>query len=109
MNETIQPFQNWLVERDRSPRTVQAYTADLSHFTRWFTQTNGQSLTPETLTPTDMREYRQWMITTRGLAPATANRRIAALRAYTSWTRSTGLIAGTPTNGIKFVAEQRSP
>ena len=93
MNETLESFQNWPVERDHSPRTV---------FTRWFTQTNGQSLTPETLSPTDVREYRQWMVTTRGMAPATANRRIAALRAYTSWARSTGLIAGTPTNGIKF-------
>lgn len=109
MNETLEPFQDWLVERDRSTRTVQAYTADLSHFTRWFTQTNGQPLTPETLTPTDVREYRQWMVITQGLAPATANRRIAALRAYTSWARFAGLIAGTPTNGIKFVDEQRSP
>jgi len=109
MNKTLQLFQNWLVARGRRPRTVQAYTADLSHFARWFTQTNGQPLAPEILTPTDVREYRQWMLTTQGLAPATVNRHIAALRAYTTWARSAGLIAGTPTNGIKFVAEQRSP
>lgn len=109
MSETLRPFQNWLAAQDRSPRTVQAYGADLSHFARWFTQTNGQSLAPEILTPTDVREYRQWMTITKGLAPATVNRRIAALRAYTTWARSAGLIAGAPTNGIKFVAEQRSP
>jgi integrase/recombinase XerC len=102
-------FRAWLEAQDRSPRTVSAYISDLSHFAQWFAQTNGQPPTPEAITPTDVREYRQWMIITQGMAPATINRRIAALRAYTAWARSAGLIAGNPTNGIKLVAEQRSP
>jgi integrase/recombinase XerC len=49
------------------------------------------------------------MAVTQGLAPATVNRRIAALRAYATWAYSAGLIAGNPTNGIKLVGEQSSP
>jgi len=109
MEDTLQRFRAWLEAQDRSPRTVRAYLSDLAHFARWFAQTNGQPLTPEAITPTDIREYRQWMIVTQGLAPATVNRRIAALRAYTTWAHSAGLIAGDPTNGVKLLAEQRSP
>lgn len=98
MEETLQCFRAWLEAQDRSPRTVRAYISDLSHFARWFAQTNGQPLTPEVMTPADVREYRQWMTVTQGLAPATVNRRIAALRAYTNWAYSAGLIAGDPTN-----------
>lgn len=98
MEETLPRFRTWLEAQDRSPRTVSAYISDLSHFAHWFAQTNGQLPTPEAITPTDVREYRQWMIITQGLAPATINRRIAALRAYTAWARSAGLVAGNPTN-----------
>ncbi|MCP4542436.1 MAG: tyrosine-type recombinase/integrase [Chloroflexi bacterium] len=109
METTLQNFRDWLEKQDSSPRTVSAYTADLAHFARWFTQTNGVPLTPEMVTPTDVREYRQWMQAVRGLAPATINRRIASLRAYATWARSTGLIAGDPTEGVKLVDEQRKP
>jgi integrase/recombinase XerC len=100
---------SWLQRRDRSPRTVRAYLSDLRHFARWFAQTNGQPPTPATITPTDVREYRQWMVTVKDLAPATVNRRIASLRAFADWAYAAGLMATDPTANIQLVEEQPSP
>ncbi|MEP0807149.1 MAG: site-specific integrase [Chloroflexota bacterium] len=47
---------------------------------------NGETFLPEHLTPTDVREYRQWLVS-RQAAPSSVNRRLAALRAYVHWLR----------------------
>jgi integrase/recombinase XerC len=109
VKETLQQFRAWLQRRDRSPRTVRAYLSDVRHFARWFEQSNGQPPTPETITPTDVREYRQWMVTVKDLAPATVNRRIASLRAFAAWAYTAGLVATDPTENIQLVEEQTSP
>jgi integrase/recombinase XerC len=109
VEETLQQFRAWLRRQDRSPRTVQAYTSDLRHFARWFPHSNGKPPAPEPITPIDVREYRQWMITVKDLAPATVNRRLAALRAFASWAYIAGLIATDPTEKIQLVEEQQSP
>ncbi|HDQ74208.1 MAG TPA: recombinase, partial [Chloroflexi bacterium] len=48
-------------------------------------------------------------LTVRDLAPATVNRRLAGLRAYAAWAKSTGALATDPTAEVQFVDEQRSP
>lgn len=106
MEETLQRFRAWLEAQDRSPRTVQAYLSDLAHFARWFAQTNDRPFTPEAVTPTDVLEYRQWMVAVQGLTPATVNRRIAALRTFSAWAYKAGLIASDPTEGIRLLSEQ---
>lgn len=39
--------------------TVTNYLADLRAFARWFEQTNGDALSPDRVTPTDLREFKQ--------------------------------------------------
>jgi site-specific recombinase XerD len=65
----------------KSPATVSGYSKDMQAFERWFLEANGRELTPELLTQTDVREYRQHMVDTK-LAPQTINRRLSALEAY---------------------------
>ncbi len=109
MQDTLQPFHAWLETQDRSPRTVRAYCADVAHFARWFAQSTDQPLAPEAITAADVRDYRQWMVAVQGLAPATVNRRIAALRALAAWAHGAGLVANDPTDGVRLVDEQPSP
>ncbi|MEP0805686.1 MAG: tyrosine-type recombinase/integrase [Chloroflexota bacterium] len=86
MQATFDSFASHLRERDRAERTIQGYLDDLRAFVRWHEQTNGETFLPERLTPTDVREYRQWLLS-RQAAPASVNRKLAALRAYVHWLR----------------------
>lgn len=77
-------FSSHLQHQDRSETTIRGYLNDLQAFARWFEQTNGEVFSPERLTPTDAREYRQWLLS-RQAAPATINRKLAALRTFAQW------------------------
>ncbi len=59
---SINKFTAYLQQQDRSPKTIQGYISDLQSFARWFNQSNGEKLTERNLTPTDVREYRQWLV-----------------------------------------------
>lgn len=86
MQPSLDSFASHLRSRDRAERTVQGYLDDLRAFVRWYEQSNGETFLPGHLTPTDVREYRQWLVS-RQAAPASVNRRLAALRAYVHWLR----------------------
>ena len=63
-----------------SERTAAAYTSDASLFALWFEQTNGYVLLSTRFTPTDVKEYKAFLLA-RGSKPATVNRKLAALKA----------------------------
>jgi integrase/recombinase XerC len=69
----------YLKKQDRTEKTIRAYTSDLYAFSEWFRQSNGEKLSNQSFTLTDVREYRQWLVS-RGAAPATINRHLATLR-----------------------------
>lgn len=93
----LHKFAAYLQQQDRSPKTIQGYLCDLESFARWFQQSNGEKLTDKNLTPTDAREYRQWLVA-RDAAPSTINRHLATLRVFAQW-------SGTPIE-VKGVEEQ---
>ncbi|MBU2611620.1 MAG: site-specific integrase [Chloroflexi bacterium] len=102
----LDSFAEYLRFQNRSPATVKGYCADLIAFAAWFEQSNGDELTPQRLTPTDVREYRQFLLQ-RGAKPATINRHLAAIRAWIAWARANGLTDYNPTNGVKDVEQQK--
>jgi site-specific recombinase XerD len=83
-------FAAHLRSQDRAAITVSGYLRDLQAFARWFEQTNGDALSLEQITPTDAREYRQWLIA-RQAAPSSVNRRLSALRAFFEWAQGQAL------------------
>jgi integrase/recombinase XerC len=101
-------FEDYLSDQDRSPLTTRGYLADLEHFSRWFSQTNGEALSPERLTPTDVKEYKQHLLVVERRKASTINRRLAALSAYTKWARETGQIHSDPTENVKSVRQVTS-
>lgn len=96
-------FEDDLFNQDRSENTIRSYLSDLKHFVCWFEQTNGETFTVESITPTDVREYRQFMLVTEEHKPSTINRKLAALSALMAWARKTGKIEHDPTENIRSI------
>jgi len=100
-------FAEYLQSQGRAPATVKGYRADLAAFSRWFEQSNGAIPVPHVVTPTDIREYKQFLMTNKNASPATVNRHLAAIRAWIAWARANGLMDYNPANGIKDVEQQK--
>lgn len=108
MTETLEAFRTHLVNQDRSRLTVNGYLADLVHFNRWFEQTNGEAFSPQAVTPTDVSEYRQFLLNVERRKASTINRRLAALSSFMAWAKQAGLIEHDPTQDIRNVAQVNS-
>jgi site-specific recombinase XerD len=102
--DLLSKFEMHLNELDVSPLTMRGYLSDLRHFTRWFEETNGEALQVNRITPTDVKEYKQYMLNSERRKASTINRRLAALSALIRWARKTGQITSDPTEYIKSVA-----
>jgi len=99
----IQQFEQYLKEQDRSPYTVKGYGHDLRMFTRWFEQTNGEAMTPQTVTPSDMREYRQYLVAIKQNRANTVNRRLIAVSRLMAWAIQQGVIEKNPLEDVKMM------
>jgi len=104
VTQLVDRFLKDLERQEASPRTRVSYRLDLLHFFRWFEQSVGDSPSPEAVTPTDVREYRGYLINVEHRQPATVNRRLAALRRFFQWAKAMGLAKELPTENIKGVA-----
>ncbi|RPH61993.1 MAG: recombinase [Chloroflexi bacterium] len=99
-------FERHLFNQDRSVFTIRGYLADLKHFSDWFEQTNGEQISPQAVTPTDIRAYRQYLQVIERRKASTINRRLAALSAYLDWAVQTGQIEKNPRGKIKSVKQE---
>src|SRR5204863_7587825 len=81
------------------------------HFANWFEGSAGEAYSAAAVTPTDIRDYRSHLLTVERRAPATINRRLAALRKFFQWAQADGLIKDeAPTEKVKGVGSvPRSP
>lgn len=105
LGDMITDFEKFLIDAGRAPLTVKAYLSDMRLFGRWFAQRNGQPLSPDLLTPTDIREYRTHLLNNKAGA-STINRKLIALRVYAEFALDQSVIDFDPTKGIKFVETQ---
>jgi integrase/recombinase XerC len=101
----FEEFNRYLNQQDRSQLTIRGYLADLKAFDVWFQQTNGEALSPASITPSDIKEYRQYLLTVERAKAATINRRLAALSAYLNWAVQSGQIEKNPVAGIRSVQQ----
>lgn len=102
----LSQFCNYLAESGRADKTVDGYLSDIDLFSRWFFQTNGEELAAQNLTPTDIREYRQYLLSVKKAKPATINRQLSAIRAFANWGKVIGVISYSPAENIKSIAQQ---
>ena len=74
MSDVIAEFIGALENQGVAHQTSRAYKADLEGFAAWYQGANGEAMTAQGITPTDMREYRSYLQTVAGAAPSTINR-----------------------------------
>jgi site-specific recombinase XerD len=104
VDQVVGRFLQNLQRQETAPKTRDAYRLDLLHFTNWFAETVGERFSPEAVTPTDVREYRSYLVNVEHRQPSTVNRRLAALRRFFQWAKATGLAQELPTENVKGVA-----
>src|SRR4051812_12325683 len=103
-------FMADLERQETAPKTRDAYRLDLLHFAGWFARTLGETFSPEAVTPTDVREYRGYLMNVEHRQPATVNRRLAALRRFFVWAKASDFVKELPTDNVKGVASSpRAP
>jgi integrase/recombinase XerC len=88
----LEDFAHHLARAERSPLTITNYRCDLAAFARWFRDTNGDELTPALITPTDLRDYKRFLVDRRGLKPSSVNRQLATLKSFLTWAAGAGLL-----------------
>jgi len=87
---------NWLSDlrdKGRSENTLRTYSRRMEQFVKWFEDTNGETLTPEGVTPTDMREFKAYLQAVKKQAASTIN---LSLLAVSSWLQYSGQTAVVP-------------
>src|SRR5437764_900484 len=80
--QQIESFADELRRQEKSLHTIDSYRYDLVLFARWLEETNGEPFEASKVTPTDLREYRSYLLTVEHRSPATINRRLASLRTF---------------------------
>lgn len=111
MPDSLKRFAKYLAHSERSPLTIRNYLCDLEAFTRWFNETNGEEeqLDPAKITPTDLRQYKQWLVVQRGLKPNSTNRKLASMRTFLRWATEVELItSGSAVKVPKFERQERA-
>ena len=107
-SQVLQRFIDHLRSHDRSERTVKSYFSDLKLFAGWFYETSREELTPKSITPIDLSEYKRYLLEDKGFKPATVNRRLASISAFCKWAQEQGLADGNPCDEISIVPEVRT-
>ncbi|RZI47000.1 hypothetical protein EDM53_03375 [Rickettsiales endosymbiont of Peranema trichophorum] len=69
---------------DKSPATLTSYRSDLVQFAVWFERVNNMSMNLHHITPTDVRQYKQYLIDSN-FRPQTINRRLLSLKYFLAW------------------------
>jgi site-specific recombinase XerD len=101
--EILAAFKQALHSEDASRNTTSAYLSDLAHFVSWYAQTIGVFHLDE-ITPADIRAYREFLQEQLPpTAPATINRRLAALRRFFSWAKENHYTDIQPAKRIRNV------
>lgn len=100
-------FEQYLQEQDRSQNTIDAYSQDMRGFSSWFFDTNQEELSPTSLTPQDIKQYKYFLLLEKKAAPATINRKIISIKTYCKWANKSGIIDYDPTIDIKQIKEQQ--
>jgi site-specific recombinase XerD len=102
----LDAFLTALQAREASAHTIAAYRRDLTGFAAWFADHVGTACTLTTITPTDVRDFRGYLRDTEHRAPATVNRKLAALRSFFQWAITTGRRADSPAATVKDVRQE---
>lgn len=99
----LESYHQSLLADDASQHTVCAYLSDLRRFLSRAVQTMS-TCEIDDMTPTKIREYREFLQEqVPPAAPATVNRRLAALRRFFAWAKEQRLTESQPAERIRDI------
>jgi site-specific recombinase XerD len=90
--EPFAAYLDWMRARGASPATLRAYAADLRQLGRWL---SAGGIAPQDADTRTLRRYAAHLGTLR-YAPATAARKLSAVRGMYAWMHDRGAIARSP-------------
>lgn len=96
-------FAQFLLESDKSRKTIRIYVIGFRAFQEWFERTNGQLFDPARITRVDVRLYKEYLIQERRSPARTVNTYLSALRSFCQFAVETGLIFNDPSRGFKGI------
>src|SRR6185295_7569196 len=102
--ESVEQFFQALSLQGAADLTIRNYRSDLVHFVHWFEGSTTEPFSPAAITPTDIRDYRSHLLNVERRAPATIQRRLAALRKFCQWALDQQQLQEDPSKGVKGVA-----
>lgn len=96
-------FEKFLLESDRSRKTIRIYMIGFRVFQGWFERKYGESLDPARITRMSVRLYKEYLIGERRAPARTVNTYLSALRVFCSYALDTNLIYQDPSRGFKGI------
>jgi integrase/recombinase XerC len=83
-NQAVSGFIGYQKEMQKSDSTLTSYRSDLMVFARWFKNTNHETLTLSKITPTDVRQYKRFLIDS-DFKPNTIIRKLLSIKYFLEW------------------------
>lgn len=77
---TIKQFQEFLLEKEKSPKTIEAYTRDIRQFQQYLKDNHIVDVHNDT-----MKNYKEYLLHRRFLSTTTVNRKLVAIHQYLSF------------------------
>lgn len=95
-------FETHLQESGKGGRTIEEYRHAVMSFEHWFQGQTDNEMNLDDVTALDLHDWVAYMRTVERLAPATINKRIAALKVYWAYLVDTGISTLDPTRKLRM-------
>lgn len=106
LDQALPQFQTYLLSRNTSSLTQQAYTADIQQFITWLKETTVIELSAAAITKTDLHEYLAYLADL-GRSGVTRARKLASLREFFRYLVEHDLIPSSPAASIAIPKKER--
>ncbi len=106
LQDTLAGYEKYLADSGLSQVTVKGYLGDIKQFASWLAREGLPS--PLASTSQDIRRYCLHLVMTKAHPPATANRRLQAIRKFFKHSLEEGLVDEDPSLGIKLLPQPPS-
>jgi site-specific recombinase XerD len=105
----LEKFGGYLVQQDLADSTIRSYCSDVMYFHHWLKCFQHPEFDLAQTRETDMLAYRQYLVKTKRFKAGTVNRRLQVIKQLFAWAERHKLIAGNPTQSIRFMRRMPLP
>ncbi len=101
MQNAVANFLRYMtVERNAAELTVKSYREDLDNLTGYLAETQGERISPSSITPTDLRTYVS-ALHDAGYSKSSVSRHLASMRSFFRFAQREGLVDSNPAKPLR--------